>query len=118
MLFFIAAFFIFTFFRIAGLDYGDNQIEYSADGPRDEHRLPLQELLSRLVTDIQTGLTNPQVRANLELYGYNSIASSLKVPEWVRFLKCFFGPVTQWIWVPLILCFVHWSIFAGQVIAL
>ena len=31
------------------------------DGPRDEHKLPEHELLSRLLTDASGGLTPPQV---------------------------------------------------------
>ena len=44
-------------FRIAGINYGEDheEIEYMVNGPRDEHRLPLQELLSQMVTDVATG---------------------------------------------------------------
>ena len=53
----IYLFIIFTFFRIAGINYGEDheEIEYMVNGPRDEHRLPLQELLSQMVTDVATG---------------------------------------------------------------
>lgn len=103
--------------RIAGLDYGDNdrQVEYLVDGPRDEHRLPLSELLGRLVTDVQTGLTEPQVSANLQLYGPNTIAVSLNVPEWVRFCKCLFGGVSTILWGAALLSFANFSIQAGLV---
>ena len=101
--------------RIAGLDYGDREIEYLIDGPRDEHRLPIQELLSRLVTDVGTGLTTPQVQANLQLYGPNAIADSLQVPEWVRFCKCMFGGSTLVLWGGMLLSFTYYSINAGLV---
>ena len=101
--------------RIAGLDYGDREIEYLADGPRDEHRLPIQELLQRLVTDIGTGLTTPQVRANLELYGTNSIETSLQVPEWVRFAKCLVGGSSLFLIGAALLSFANYSIQAGVV---
>ena len=103
--------------RIAGLDYGDTNkdIEYLIDGPRDEHRLPLGELLSRLVTDVNTGLTVPQVRANLELYGPNQVAVSLNVPEWVRFLKCLLGGTSLFLWGAALLSFANFSIQAGLV---
>ena len=87
------------------------------DGPRDEHRLPIQELLQRLVTDIGTGLTNPQVQANLQLYGPNSIAVSLHVPEWLRFCKCLFGGNAVILWIAIILSFANFSIQAGLVSA-
>ena len=48
--------------RAAGIDSRhDREYEFRADGPRDEHRLPLHELLSGLVTDASTGLSAPQV---------------------------------------------------------
>ena len=105
--------------RIAGLDYGDGgvkEMEYLADGPRDEHRLPIQELLARLVTDIGTGLTAPQVRANLELYGPNTFSASLQVPEWIRLFKCLIGGASLFLWGAAILSFVNFSIQAGLVI--
>ncbi len=101
--------------RIAGLDYGEREIQYLINGPRDEHRLPIHELLSRLVTDIGTGLTTPQVRANLELYGPNTIATSLQVPEWVRFSKCLFGGSSLFTWGAALLSFSHYSIQSGMV---
>ena len=106
---------VLLFCRIAGLDYGDREIEYLIDGPRDEHRLPIQELLSRLVTDVGTGLTTPQVQANLQLYGPNAIADSLQVPEWVRFCKCMFGGSTLVLWGGMLLSFTYYSINAGLV---
>ena len=101
--------------RIAGLDYGDNIDPYEADGPRDEHRLPIHELMGKLVTDIGTGLTHPQVRANLELYGPNQMSESLKVPEWVRFCKCVFGGSNLLLWGGALLSFANYSIQAGLV---
>ena len=102
--------------RVAGLDYQDtNEIEYLVDGPRDEHRLPLPELLGRLNTDVQTGLTHPQVSGYLQMYGPNDIGASIHVPEWVRFSKMIFGGSSLLIWTGIILCFVSSSIQAGLV---
>ena len=77
--------------------------------------MPIQELLSRLVTDVGTGLTTPQVQANLQLYGPNAIADSLQVPEWVRFCKCMFGGSTLVLWGGMLLSFTYYSINAGLV---
>ena len=54
---FILIYLSFSIFRIAGINYGEDheEIEYMVNGPRDEHRLPLQELLSQMVTDVATG---------------------------------------------------------------
>ena len=48
-------------------------LETILNGPRDEHKVPEHELLTRLLTDASGGLTPPQVNANLELYGPNSV---------------------------------------------
>jgi len=61
--------------RAAGLDSAARKEvdhELRADGPRDEHRLPLHELLTRLVTDASTGLGTPQVYNFIHI---NTIAS-------------------------------------------
>lgn len=101
--------------RIAGLDYGDKVDPYEADGPRDEHRLPIHELVGRLGTDVGNGLEHVQARALLEVNGPNIISESLKVPEWVRFCKCIFGGTNLLLWGGALLCFANWSIQAGLV---
>ena len=61
------------------------------------------------------GLTAPQVRAHLEMNGPNTIAQSLKVPEWVRFSKCLFGGCSLFLWGGALLSFVDYSIMCGTV---
>ena len=104
--------------RVGGLNVESRlrepENELRADGPRDEHRLPLHELLTRLVTDTSTGLGTPQVRANQELFGPNSIAAAVEVPEWVRFAKCIFGGSSLFLWAGALLCFINYSISAGE----
>jgi len=55
-----------------------------------------------------------QVRANQELFGPNSIAGAVEVPEWVRFTKCLFGGSSLFLWAATLLCFVNYSIAAGE----
>ena len=71
--------------------------------------------MGRLNTDIQNGLSHPQVRANLEMYGLNDIGTSLHVPEWIRFCKMIMGGSSLLLWAGAILCFVSFSIQAGLV---
>ena len=54
--------------RAHGLEDRNGSVDHEAilNGPRDEHRIPEHELLSRLLTDAACGLTPPQVHANLE----------------------------------------------------
>ena len=79
------------------------------DGPRDEHQVPLHELLTRLLTDTGQGLNYQQVNANLQLYGPNSVMAALEVPVWVRFLKCLFGGSSLILWLAAFLCFANYS---------
>ena len=58
---------------------GTVQYENPNDAPADEHRLLLHDLFARLGTDPQMGLTWPQARANLELFGPNEIITALDV---------------------------------------
>ena len=83
------------------------------DGPRDEHQVPLHELLTRLLTDTSSGLNYQQVNANLQLYGPNSVMAALEVPKWVRFLKCLFGGSSLILWLAAFLCFANYSIASG-----
>lgn len=84
------------------------------DAPADEHRLLLHDLFARYVTDPANGLTIPQARANLELYGPNEIVSALEVPGWVRFCKSLFGGSSILLWIGLLLCFTNYSLEVGM----
>ena len=84
------------------------------EGPRDEHQVPLHELLTRLLTDTSSGLNYQQVNANIRLYGPNSVMAALEVPQWVRFLKCIFGGSSLILWLAAFLCFANYSIASGS----
>ena len=68
----------FSILRIAGINYGEDheEIEYMVNGPRDEHRLPLQELLSQMVTDVATGRRKKRIVKILQFVIFSNIKIS------------------------------------------
>jgi hypothetical protein len=53
----------------------------------DEHLLPLQELVDRLGTKIDSGLSQPEAQARLLTYGKNIVATKKETPL-----------VFKWLW--------------------
>ena len=69
----------------------------------DEHKIPLEELLYRFGTNLETGLTTEMaIKRNLE-EGDNKLPEKEKTPAWIRFLK----EITNWfaimLWIGSIL---------------
>jgi len=79
----------------------------------DDHRVPLHDLFNRLLTDPNTGMSDPQARAVLQRDGANTINSVDAIPEWVRFCKNIFGGFSLLLWLGAFLCFAHYSIQTG-----
>eukprot|EP00731_Ephydatia_muelleri_P006437 Em0003g685a len=53
----------------------------------DEHTIPLEELLTRLGTNIKSGLTNGEARSRLNTRGRNALTPPKQTPEIIKFLK-------------------------------
>uniref|UniRef100_H2Y1D9 Cation-transporting P-type ATPase N-terminal domain-containing protein n=2 Tax=Ciona intestinalis TaxID=7719 RepID=H2Y1D9_CIOIN len=70
----------------------------------DEHRVPLEELLARLQTDPQKGLTSKQAAEILERDGPNCLTPPKTTPEWIKFCKNLFGGFSTLLWIGAILC--------------
>ena len=79
----------------------------------EDHKIPLHDLFNRLLTDPNTGLAEPQVRAILQRDGPNKITTPLEPPTWVRFSKNLFGGFSFLLWLGALLCFAHYSIESG-----
>ena len=79
----------------------------------EDHKIPLHDLFNRLLTDPNTGLAEPQVRAILQRDGPNKISAPLEPPTWVRFAKNLFGGFSFLLWLGALLCFAHYSIESG-----
>ena len=78
----------------------------------DEHKIPLEELYSRLKTNSETGLTLAQAKTVLARDGPNALTPPPTTPEWVKFCKQLFGGFALLLWIGAILCFLAYSIQA------
>ncbi len=63
-------------------------------------------------TNLETGLTEAQARANLERDGPNALTPPPSTPEWVKFCQNLFGGFAMLLWLGAILCFLAYSIQA------
>jgi sodium/potassium-transporting ATPase subunit alpha len=78
----------------------------------DAHRVPLSELCQRLGTNLETGLTDAQAKANQDRDGLNALTPPPTTPEWVKFCQNLFGGFAMLLWLGAILCFLAYSIQA------
>lgn len=76
----------------------------------DEHKIPPDELFSRLGTDLNRGLTEERARQILERDGPNALTPPKTTPEWVKFCKNLFGGFALLLWMGAVLCFVAYGI--------
>ncbi|XP_035208172.1 sodium/potassium-transporting ATPase subunit alpha-like isoform X1 [Stegodyphus dumicola] len=76
----------------------------------DEHKIPIQELCSRLYSNIERGLTTEHAKRVLLRDGPNALTPPKKTPEWVKFCKQLFGGFALLLWVGAFLCFIAYSI--------
>jgi len=79
----------------------------------DFHKVPISELCQRLGTNIDTGLTNAQAKANQERDGPNRLTPPPQTPEWVKFCQNLFGGFALLLWLGAILCFLAYGIQAS-----
>ncbi|CAF0758859.1 unnamed protein product [Brachionus calyciflorus] len=76
----------------------------------DEHKIELNELLVRLTTDLNRGLTEERARQILERDGPNALSPPKTTPEWIKFCKNLFGGFALLLWVGAFLCFLAYGI--------
>lgn len=76
----------------------------------DEHKIPLEELLKRFGTNLETGLSNDAAFRRNQEEGDNKLPEKEKTPGWIRFLR----EITNWfailLWVGSILCIVTYIV--------
>ncbi|KAK2169974.1 hypothetical protein LSH36_5g04025 [Paralvinella palmiformis] len=80
---------------------------------KDEHKVPMEELCSRLGTSMDKGLSPERAKQVLERDGPNELSPPKTTPEWVKFCKQLFGGFSTLLWIGAILCFVAYSIQAS-----
>ncbi len=78
----------------------------------DVHKITVHELCQRLGTNLETGLTEAQAKANLERDGPNALTPPPSTPEWIKFCQNLFGGFAMLLWLGAILCFLAYSIQA------
>src|SRR5579863_3613174 len=76
----------------------------------DDHKIPLNQLLSRHQTNTETGLSPSQAKTNFERYGPNALTPPKTTPEWVKFCKNLFGGFSLLLWIGAVLCYIAYSI--------
>jgi sodium/potassium-transporting ATPase subunit alpha len=69
----------------------------------DFHKVPVAELCQRFGTNLETGLTSTQAKANLVRDGPNKLTPPPTTPEWVKFCKNLFGGFALLLWLGAIL---------------
>ncbi|XP_054760297.2 sodium/potassium-transporting ATPase subunit alpha-3-like isoform X1 [Lytechinus pictus] len=79
----------------------------------DDHKIPMDDLIGRLKTNIDRGLTQDQAAAVLARDGPNALTPPPKTPEWVKFCQQLFGGFATLLWIGSILCFLAYGIEAG-----
>ncbi|KAL3985493.1 Potassium-transporting ATPase alpha chain 2 [Acanthocheilonema viteae] len=76
----------------------------------DEHKMPLEELVKRLDSDIDNGLTASKAARILSRDGPNALSPPKTTPEWVKFCKNLFGGFALLLWVGAFLCYIAYAV--------
>ncbi|ULT89873.1 hypothetical protein L3Y34_008347 [Caenorhabditis briggsae] len=76
----------------------------------DEHTVPMEELVTRLGTNLETGLTRQKAQEILLKNGPNALSPPETTPEWIKFCKNLFGGFAMLLWVGAILCYIAYSV--------
>ncbi|XP_054716444.1 sodium/potassium-transporting ATPase subunit alpha-like [Uloborus diversus] len=76
----------------------------------DEHKIPLDELCSRLETDLEKGLTTEAAERILKRNGPNMLSKRKKTSEWVKFAKHLCGGFAILLWAGAVLCFIAFTV--------
>lgn len=72
----------------------------------DDHLLPIEKLVERYGTDLQSGLSTKKVAKIRKTEGLNQLTSVKQVPEYVKFINRMTGGFSCLLWFGAILCFI------------
>ena len=106
--------FLTTLFSIAVSKKEEGLEDLKKELELDVHKLTISELCQRMGTNLETGLTEAQAKANLERDGPNALTPPPTTPEWVKFCQNLFGGFAMLLWLGAILCFLAYSIQVGK----
>jgi len=84
--------------------------ELKKESTFDEHIIPIDELVTRLNTDLVRGLSDAQIKIALDRDGPNCLSPPKTTPEWVKFCKNLFGGFALLLWSGAFLCFLAYGI--------
>ncbi|KAK0422168.1 hypothetical protein QR680_007409 [Steinernema hermaphroditum] len=76
----------------------------------DEHTIPMEDLVRRLDSSLETGLTSTKAASVLARDGPNALSPPKTTPEWLKFAKNLFGGFALLLWVGAFLCFVAYTV--------
>ncbi|CAD5227305.1 unnamed protein product [Bursaphelenchus xylophilus] len=76
----------------------------------DEHQIPIDQLVARLGTDLENGLTTAKVEEVLARDGPNALSPPKTTPEWIKFCKNLFGGFAMLLWVGAVLCYIAFAV--------
>jgi sodium/potassium-transporting ATPase subunit alpha len=79
----------------------------------DEHKISIDELLIRLGTCLNRGLTDERARKILHRDGHNILSPPKTTPAWLKFCKNLFGGFSLLLWLAAALCFIAYTITAA-----
>lgn len=65
----------------------------------DDHKIPLEELLHRLKTDKDSGLSLEEANERLRMYGPNALTPPYRTPAWVKLIQNLFGGFNMLLWI-------------------
>jgi len=88
----------------AELDDLKKEIEF------DDHKIPLDELFTRLGVNIERGMSDETAATILARDGPNALTPPKETPEIVKFLKQLFGGFSLLLWIGAVLCFFAYGI--------
>ncbi|KAH8418895.1 hypothetical protein KR009_002243 [Drosophila setifemur] len=72
----------------------------------DNHKISVEELIQRLRTDRDKGISHSEAKLRLELYGPNTLTPIPPTPKWIVFLKVMFGGFAILLWIGAGLCYI------------
>lgn len=78
----------------------------------DDHTIDLAELVRRLETNAEIGLTSRRAAEVLARDGPNALTPPKKTPEWVKFMRNLFGGFAMLLWIGAFLCFIAYTVDA------
>jgi len=84
--------------------------ELKKESAFDEHKISIDELVTRFNTDLVKGLADSQVKIAFDRDGPNCLSPPKTTPEWVKFCRNLFGGFALLLWSGAFLCFLAYSI--------